>query len=297
MPVSLCVKTISFIQLCLCACHVFSQTDSTRRHISAIQIEISSAPWVKYSSPSQQQLQTLAPAGIFLNRDVTGYTKQDAAWYSGHSFRGMAGIKIFLRETRRSEIFAGVRYGQAMLAGTFYSQSFTETAAVFVDSLSGRAKLEINEHNSSFFYTVLADRIYLPMGITFFSRQRRLFWISAGVELCPFINFSYLFQSGINYFHTKNTVDAGERFQSFPSMSESEYYTKYQKMKGMSIGGYIGVPLALHLHPFFKSVGSLSRYHLFATLLPVFVFSSSEFSKPVTAPSLVVNAGIRYSLR
>ncbi len=289
MKIALCIA------LCLFASLFFSQND-TSGQISAIQIEISSTPWVMISSPDQAQFQQFISQDIFLYRDLTGFKKQDGGGFYGNVFEGMAGIKIFFYKKQHSEVFAGLRYGQAVLALTSYVRSESEFGGSFIDP-SGKISAQVLKTDYTISYNVVADRFYVPMGITFFTNQRKLFWVSAGVEMCPFLNFSYRFQSSLSYISRLETTNSGNTSTQLAASFDGANYHKNQSMKGISAGGFLGLPIGIHIHPFVKGPRYADQFHVLLTITPLCIFSSSEFGKPTTNFTAIANLGLRYNLR
>jgi len=275
---------------------LYSQKDTTRRYVTALLVDLGTGNFHDPSSPSQQELQQFVNGSSLLNLNIEGFKKNYGGSLSGNTFFGMTGFKIFMHESHNTESFAGMRYGQAVLALTSYNNKQVDTLSTFSDA--GQTFFVVNSQEQWVSYGVIADRIYFPFGISVFTSQRRVIWASASMEFCPFLNFSYRYEGIFELIQRQEIV--GTTTISHPSFNPDPHFFSVSEKKnisGYSAGGYFSTPVSLYIHPFNKTKGVAARFHLFFTVVPLYIFSSSQFGKPVSAVSIGANFGLRYNFR
>ncbi len=289
----------------ICCCiffPLFSQKDSSSisqdhqksSSLKALQFDWGSIPNTLLVNPSQQELQAVIPNDVFLNKDLTGFTKAKLNWITGRPFNMMVGFKLFLHQSRHLETFVGARYGQLFIVGTTYQRTLIDTTESITDPFSGNQTFSVKVERQYFNFGIHAHRIFIPLGANVFTDQRKLFWLSAGFEICPFVNFKYQLESQFVFGKWEEEIEAGAEPKSFDFNGEKGTFVRYLPVKGYSIGFYFGIPVVLHFHPFVKEQKFLSRFHAFGSLMPMVVFNSTQFGKPNTRLNLGGYLGIRY---
>ncbi|MBA2613250.1 MAG: hypothetical protein H0U95_14875 [Bacteroidetes bacterium] len=276
------------------------KTDSLKRfRLSGIIVEMHGISNRETSNNNQADFQKHVQNNELLDKDLTAYST-----YSGYNlnFEGMFSARAFFEcqkaKRHNPEVFIGLRYGNAVLAGASYFKLETKTVATYINPVNKDSLQEVDLYNTSYRYQINSKSLFIPLGINIATNKTNRLWFSAGVEISPGITFNNTFSA--YYLLTKNkaiyepntSTPFSANAQGATEILDSKYSNT--QLKGVGFEGYLALPLSANLRVS-KKIKFLKQLNLNGALAPGFFVSKNKFAS--TQTNFIANAslGIRYN--
>ncbi|PBQ32177.1 hypothetical protein CNR22_10470 [Sphingobacteriaceae bacterium] len=281
-----------------------AQKDSLKKiRFSGIQADIGTHYFPDYKQLSREDYQKFVKNNKLLYADVSGYKVQNGYYYT--SYEGLVGLRFYatIQDSRKlkKEVHMGLRYGQESNIGLSLNKSTHDTVAVYTSG-NNETYYKIRTTDNNYNFGISSQKLILPLGFNFTTNKDKHIWISYGVEVSPFINFKYQFQSYYSTSYIYTLVKQGDSLMSPENLTtnNSRFNTSYYggsertKLNGVGYGAYLSLPFAVYLHPFLKT-RFLKHINLMASITPGLVYSYSKFYGSTTAGGANFAVGVRYN--
>ena len=252
---------------------------------------------------TQEKLQKVVYGNELLNRDLSGYTTGQggrSANFDGHfSMRVFAELPTQMKHARL-EVFAGFRFGSVTLSTTYYYKDNYDTTGVYINPANNAKITTANDYYSGYTYSFVSNQLSLPFGLNISSNKKKRFWFTAGMELCPGINFSSQFEAYHNVSTTGLILNENSQLSNYSSYNRTSYTQgasefSSKALKGVGFVGYATLPLSINIR-LAKKINWLKHFNWTGSIAPGVYVSENKFSGTNNGAILNLATGIRYML-
>lgn len=281
-----------------------AQNDSLKKiRFSGVQVDMGTHYFPDYKQLGQQDYKGFVKNNKLLYTDLSGYKEQNGYYYS--SYEGLVGLRFFatVQDSKKlkKEIHIGLRYGQESNIGLLLNKASQDTVSEY-RSGNNETYYKIRTIDNNYNFGIISQKLILPLGINLTTNKDKRVWISYGVEVSPFINFRYQFQSYYGVAYNYTLVKQGDSLTDPGNLSSTnngfrEYYSgtaENTDLSGVGYGAYLSLPFSFYLHPFLKAP-FLKHINLMGSITPGFVYSYSKFYGSTTAGGVNFAVGVRYN--
>jgi len=302
------MKKILFFTLFISFCfNTKAQIDSINKiKLSSIGLELLFITSAEFSNKTtREQLQKFAPNDKILNQVPATATVSGGYFYRNY-FPGIFSAKAFFDlkpyKKFKSQFFIGLGYGNEIVSTLSYYDSFYDTNSVYVDQVTNKRLYLVDEFQNQYQFSIVSKKILMPFGIQVISNKNKRFWFSTGIEICPGISFSNVYNAYsqiINYSLILNETSSYNNYNSYSrDFTNIKIINSEQSKKnipGIGFTGYLSVPFTINMRVS-KKLRFLNHLHLYSSMAPGFFLSANRFSKTRTNFILNLTGGIRYNI-
>lgn len=283
---------------------IHAQRDSLKKiRLSGIQLDLGPALFAEFKQREQADYQRYVKNDPILNDDLSNYKRQPY-YFLFNSFDALVGGKTYMDindgKKFRKELFIGLKYGQEYGSGAYYNGALYDTIGTYTDGASGNKVYELAKQEISYSFDTRAQKLILPFGINFTTDKKRVFWITAGIELAPALNFKYEFISRKQVSHYTVFVREGDTLNSNNNYTSSRINANVRtesrktQLGGIGYGFYASLPFSVYLHPF-KRAAFLKHMNLLVSVAPTYMYSYSKYTGAYSGVTMSMACGLRYN--
>ena len=275
-----------------------AQTDSLKRFgFSALSVEMQlHVRGQYYNAVSHEDFEKFVKNDGLLNRTATQKNTLGYSFSNHNFFPGLFSARAFFdvkpAKGFKRQAFVGISLGRIQQLELSYLNSVYDTTGITygIDNYT----VNVDAYQSAYSYEISSTKILVPLGLNFITSRQKVFWFSAGVELCPGITAFNRYTSQYAKSKSQYVLDAFSSYNKVSSYSRSfgserlESSQTNKRLGGIGFTGYATIPFTMNVNVF-KKIG------LFATLAPGYYFTADKFNGSHSFFFVNACAGLRYN--